>query len=141
MLVELDKKYKIPTIIRNAGKILKLVVQTENTNVHFIDSCAFLSSALKDTCKSFDLPRELVKGEFDFKKFYSHSYDEIREELTTYLKMDVISLSLIMIKFMNAVFNICENLGLNGYIDFKKHFSAANLTYGLFKLYNSTLEK
>ena len=51
--------------------------------------------------------------------------------------MDVISLSLIMIKFMNGIFDICETLNLPGYVDFRSHFSAANLTYGLFKFYNS----
>jgi len=55
--------------------------------------------------------------------------------------MDVISLSLIIIKFMNGVFDICETLALPGYVDFKSHFSAANLTYGLFKFYNQNSSK
>ncbi len=91
------------------GGIMSLEVDSEEfKNVKFImrDSCKFLAKTLKKLCESFKIPKEYTKSEMDHNAVNEANWQELKPIWEPYLKLDVISLSLVWIKFIQMMRNI-----------------------------------
>ncbi len=71
-----------------------------------IDSINFLSCSLKDACKSFDIPQEFWKSEFDHRKIKTwEDTEKYKDEVIAYLDLDVISLKMCWEKFSTKIYD------------------------------------
>ena len=87
-------------LIINNGRIICL--EWENGRV--FDLCNFVMCSLKSACKSFDVPKELSKGDFDHTKI--ESWEDVRRyerEWKPYLENDVLALEEIFKRFQKGM--------------------------------------
>ena len=74
-----------------------------------MDLYNFTQSSLKDTCKNYGLAPNNSKKDFDHEKINNwNDVYEHKEEISEYLKMDVISMKELYIKFNDMIY---EKLG------------------------------
>lgn len=96
-----EKSNRIP--ILNIGKI------------RFMDLCCFTYTSLSAACKSYDVPKEYCKGDFNHNKLKQWSDLALyRDEIINYCSYDVISLGVLYIK-MATGFKTDYSLDINAY--------------------------
>jgi len=120
---ELNKRGIAPKkIIINSGSLIILEVG----NVRFFDLCKFLVDSLANACKSFKIKNS--KTEFDHTKINSfHDVNTHRNEILSYLKMDILSLEELSQKISGTYYDKYK-MHLHQYI------TASHSTYALFRL-------
>lgn len=77
------------------------------------DLCVFIKSSLAKACKSWNIPQDVSKGEFNHDKVFSfQSALEHKDEVLEYLKLDVLSLLHLYNTYSKAMFD-CFKIDIN----------------------------
>jgi len=100
-------------IIKQGKRIISLKLPN---SVIMRDACLMIPSSLDSACKSFSVPSDLTKGDFDHSKVFSYASAEIwRDEVIPYLKNDCLSLRWIVRALGSTVFDMFH-LDLSNFI-------------------------
>lgn len=105
----LKKKIRIDkrSLLINGNNLLSIKFKTRRGWLHLKDLSKFLNGSLDDCCKSFGLPQDKSKTDFDHNKM--KTWDDVKEhksESCRYLRMDVISLRELYKTFSQTLFNL-----------------------------------
>lgn len=93
-------------IIRKGTKIIGATIKGK-PKLHLRDFFLFCQSSLKKLCADFKVPAELTKGEFDHSRVKTwDDLEEIKDEVVSYCKNDVLALEFIYKKFCAAMWEI-----------------------------------
>jgi hypothetical protein len=105
----LRKRVRIDTrsLLINGNNLLSIKFKTKRGWLQLKDLSKFLNGSLDDCCKSFGLPEDKSKTEFDHNKMKTwEDVEKHRKECWDYLKMDVISLRELFKIFSNTIFKL-----------------------------------
>ena len=117
----------IEDIIMNNGAVMTYKFGVGNK---MLDSCCFIMSRLADAGKSFKIPEQFYKSEFDHKKITNwEAVDKYKEEVIEYLDLDVYCLKYVWESFSNTIYDKYQIHT----IDF---ITVSSMTYYLWKLVN-----
>lgn len=105
----LKNKIRIDTrsLLINGNNLLSIKFKTRRGWLQLKDLSKFLNGSLDDCCKSFGLPEDKSKTEFDHNKMKTwEDVEKHRNECWGYLKMDVISLRELFKIFSKTMFDL-----------------------------------
>lgn len=93
------------------------IVSTLFKNANFIikDTRKFLTSSLKNLCKSFNIDEKYSKSEIEHTKINKSTWEGLKSVWLPYLELDVVSLSLIWIKFIEKMRLIVPSIDIKNY--------------------------
>ena len=125
----LKQGIEVKDFIMNNGAIMTFKFGKNNK---FLDSCCFISSKLGDAGKSFKIPEQYWKSEFDHKKIRSWADVELyKEEVIDYLDLDIYCLKYVWEAFSDTIYN---KFNIHT-IDF---ITTSSMTYTLWQLVNES---
>ncbi len=123
----LKQNINIENLIMNNGAVMTYKFGEGN---RMLDSCCFIMSKLADAGKSFKIPEQYYKSEFDHTKITGwDKVEEYREEVIDYLDLDIYCLKYVWESFSDTIFNKYKIHT----IDF---ITVSSMTYYLWKLIN-----
>lgn len=105
----LRRRVRIDTrsLLINGNNLLSIKFKTRRGWLQLKDLSKFLNGSLDDCCKSFGLPEDKSKTDFDHNKMKTwEDVEEHRKECCEYLKMDVISLRELFKIFAKTMFGL-----------------------------------
>lgn len=95
------------SLLINGNNLLSIKFRTKRGWLQLKDLSKFLNGSLDECCKSFGLPEDKSKTEFDHNKMKTwEDVEEHRVECCQYLKMDVISLRELFKIFSETMFRL-----------------------------------
>lgn len=125
----LKQGIKIKDFIMNNGAIMSFKFGKNNK---FLDSCCFISSKLGDAGKSFKIPEQYWKSEFDHNKMRTWEDVELyKKEVLDYLDLDIYCLKYVWEAFSDTIYN---KFNIHT-IDF---ITTSSMTYALWQLVNES---
>ena len=123
----LKQEIPVENIIMNNGAIMTYQFGEGNK---LLDSCCFISSKLGDAGKSFKIPEQYWKSEFDHTKIKSwEDTEKYRQEVIDYLDLDIYCLKYVWEAFSDKIYN---NFKIHT-IDF---ITTSSMTYALWSTWN-----
>jgi len=126
----LKQNIPVKDIILNNGAIMTYKFGNENK---LLDSCCFISSKLGDAGKSFKIPQQYWKSEFNHKRIQNWN-DTIRykKEVVKYLDLDIYCLKYVWEAFSDKIFN-------NFQIHTTDFITTSSMTYALWTNWNQSV--
>ena len=125
----LKQGIEVKDFIMNNGAIMTFKFGKKNK---FLDSCCFISSKLGDAGKSFKIPEQYWKSEFNHNKIRSWADVELyKEEVIDYLDLDIYCLKYVWEAFSDTIYN---KFNIHT-IDF---ITTSSMTYTLWQLVNES---
>lgn len=96
-------------MLKKGKRILSLEIplRKEGVTLTLKDACLLIPVSLANACKAFNVPKKYVKGEFDHSRVWDiESAMANRNEITEYLKLDVLSMQWIIREFGTEIHNL-----------------------------------
>lgn len=125
----LKQNIDVKDFIMNNGAIMSFKFGNGNK---MLDSCCFISSALSSAGKSFKIPKEYWKSEFNHNKIQSwNDVESHKKEVLAYLDLDVYCLKYVWEAFSDTIYN---KFNIHT-IDF---LTTSSMTYALWQLVNQS---
>lgn len=98
------------SFIKHGSRIIQFKAHSK---LKVLDLYLFIKSSLKDACKSWGVPSEFRKTDFDHTKVFNFkSAEKHREEVSEYLKFDVLALAYLYDIYSKTMFE-CFSMDIN----------------------------
>lgn len=127
-LVLEQKELKFHRIIHHNGIGSLTITGLKNSSITMRCTMSHVEGSLKQLCIAYNLPPQYSKSEMDHNSINAENYMDKRPEWEPYLKLDVVSLGLVWIGYLNAMKAIMSNAD-GKFISIKGCISSASLAF------------